>query len=38
MSTDELERQLRGEPTRPEEPSYIPKFLTPSAARGVSSA
>jgi hypothetical protein len=34
----ELERQLRGEPTRPEEPTYIPKFLTPSAARGVSSA
>jgi hypothetical protein len=34
----ELERQLRGEPTRPEEPTHIPKFLTPPAARGVSSA
>jgi hypothetical protein len=33
-----LERQLRGESTRPEEPTYIPKFLTHPAARGVSSA
>jgi hypothetical protein len=31
----QLERQLRGEPTKPEEPSYIPKFLTPPASRGV---
>jgi hypothetical protein len=34
----QLERQLRGEPPRPEEPTYIPNFLTPSALRGVSSA
>ena len=34
----QLERQLRGEPPGPEEPTYIPKFLTPPAPRGVSSA
>jgi hypothetical protein len=34
----QLERQLRGEPTKPEEPTYIPNFLTYPAARGVSSA
>jgi hypothetical protein len=34
----QLERQLRGEPPRPEEPTYIPNFLTPPASRGVSSA
>ena len=34
----QLERQLRGEPTRPEEQTYIPKFLTHPASPGVSSA
>jgi hypothetical protein len=34
----QLERQLRGEPPKPEEPTYIPNFLTPPASRGVSSA
>lgn len=34
----QLERQLRGEPTQPEEPACIPKFLTPPASRGISSA
>ena len=34
----ELERQLRGEPSKPEEPTYIPKFLTHPASPGVSSA
>jgi hypothetical protein len=34
----QLERQLRGELPRPEEPTYIPNFLTPPASRGVSSA
>jgi hypothetical protein len=33
-----LERQLRGEPSKPEEPTYIPRFLKHPAARGVSSA
>jgi len=31
----QLERQLRGEPTRPEEPTYVPKFLTHPASRAV---
>ena len=30
----ELERQLRGEPSKPEEPTYIPKFLTHPTSRG----
>ena len=30
----QLERQLRGEPTRPEEQTYIPKFLPHPASRG----
>ena len=34
----QLERQLRGEPSKPEEPTYIPKFLAPAASRGVSNA
>ena len=34
----QLERQLRGEPTKPEEQPYIPKFLTHPASPGVSSA
>jgi hypothetical protein len=34
----QLERQLRGEPSTPEEPNRIPKFLTPPASRGISSA
>ena len=34
----QLEGQLRGEPSKPEEPTYIPKFLTHPASRGVSSA
>lgn len=33
-----LERQLRGEPSKPEEPAYIPKFLTHPASGGISSA
>jgi hypothetical protein len=34
----QLERQLRGEPPKPEEPTYVPKFLTPPVSRGVGSA
>jgi hypothetical protein len=34
----QLERRLRGEPTKPEEPTHIPKFLTHPASRGVSGA
>ena len=29
----QLERELRGEPTKPEEPPYIPEFLVQQPAR-----
>jgi hypothetical protein len=34
----QLERQLRSEPPKPEEPTHIPRFLTHPASPGVSSA
>jgi len=33
----QLERQLRGEPVKPEEPDYVPEFLRARAAGGLAS-
>jgi hypothetical protein len=31
----QLERELRGEPRKPERPIYVPEFLRPEAAGGI---